>query len=55
MSVTEFLRWAGIGRTTFYAQVRAGKIRLRKLGAKSLIARADAEAWLAALPSTSAT
>lgn len=32
LTVKEFCRRARIGRTLFYALVRAGKIRLRKLG-----------------------
>jgi hypothetical protein len=50
MTVGEFCEWARIGRTTLYAEVKAGRLVLRKAGAKSLILVADAEAWLRSLP-----
>lgn len=50
MSVDEFCRWACIGKTKTYAEVKAGRLQLRKIGAKSIILRADAEAWLRDLP-----
>lgn len=53
MSIDEFLRWSSISRTKLYSEVRAGRIRLRKLGTKSLICRDDADAWLHSLPSAS--
>ena len=49
-TVSEFLEVYAISRTEFYRQVNAGRIRLTKLGTASRIARADAEAWAAALP-----
>lgn len=39
-----------IGRTTLYREVAAGRLRLRKLGVATRIARSDAEAWADALP-----
>lgn len=50
MTVAEFLRRYSIGRTTFYREVAAGRITLRKLGFASRIARADAERWASSLP-----
>lgn len=50
MSVDEFCRWACIGKTKAYSEVKAGRLQLRKIGAKSIIFRADAEAWLRNLP-----
>jgi hypothetical protein len=55
MTVPEFCRWASIGRTKLYAEVKAGRIKLRKIGAKTVILRADGEAWLNALPIASAS
>jgi hypothetical protein len=55
MSVDEFCRWACIGKTKAYAEVKAGRLRLRKIGAKSIVLRADAEAWLRELPTVPAT
>lgn len=34
----------------FYREVAAGRIRLRKMGTATRIAREDMEAWMAALP-----
>lgn len=50
MSVEEFLHWASIGRTKFYQEVNEGRLKLRKIGRKSVITNADAEAWLNNLP-----
>jgi hypothetical protein len=54
MSVDEFCRWACVGKTKAYAEVKSGRLKLRKIGAKSVIVRADAEAWLRALPTVPA-
>lgn len=55
MTVPEFLRWACIGRTKAYAEVKAGRLTLRKIGSKTVILRDDAEAWLRSLPTASTT
>lgn len=54
MSVDEFCRWACVGKTKTYAEAKAGRLILRKIGAKTVILRSDAEAWLRALPTASA-
>lgn len=50
LTVNEFCRWASIGRNTFYNEVKAGRICLRKIGRKSVVTMADAGKWLANLP-----
>ena len=50
LTVDEFCSWAGIGRSKFYNEVKAGRIRVRKIGRKSVVAMADAQAWLESLP-----
>ena len=50
MTVNDFLQRYRIGRTSFYREVNAGHIKLRKFGSASRIARADTEAWAANLP-----
>jgi len=55
MSVSEFCRWASIGRTKMYAEVKTGRITPRKIGAKTIILRSDAEAWLRSLPTVTAS
>ena len=50
MTVGDFLARYSIGRTTFYREVAAKRLKLRKLGTATRIARSDAEAWAAGLP-----
>jgi excisionase family DNA binding protein len=45
-SIDEFCRRYGIGRTTAYAEIAAGRLRRRKVGKRSVITEDDAEAWL---------
>ncbi|MFN0044862.1 MAG: hypothetical protein ACKVOS_00160 [Sphingorhabdus sp.] len=54
MTVSEFLMRYSISRTEFYRQVKAGRVRLTKLGNASRVAKADAETWLASLPTMGA-
>jgi excisionase family DNA binding protein len=46
LTVPEFLRQYSISRTSFYEQVKQGKLRLIKRGRRSLVAKADADAWV---------
>ena len=50
MSVNEFLKWASIGRTKFYDEIASGRLKIRKIGRKSVVSTADAVEWLNALP-----
>ena len=47
MTVGDFTRTYRIGRTSFYREVNAGRLRIVKFGRSTRIARLDAEAWLA--------
>ena len=49
-SVNDFCRWASIGRTAAYAEMKAGRLAARKFGRRTFIALAEAERWLNALP-----
>ncbi|AUN31767.1 excisionase [Niveispirillum cyanobacteriorum] len=49
MSVADFLSSYSIGRTSFYKEVAAGRITIKKIGRRTLIPRAAAEAWLNSL------
>lgn len=49
-TVNEFLEIYKIGRTKFYQEVDSGRLKIRKLGRKTLVLAKDAEAWLNALP-----
>jgi predicted DNA-binding transcriptional regulator AlpA len=50
ITVAEFLARYSIGRTSFYREVAAGRLPIRKFGTATRVARADAEAWAASLP-----
>ena len=54
LSIQEFCRWSGIGRTNVYEQIARGELRARKLGRRTLIPLDEAERWLAHLPCTTA-
>jgi len=49
-SVRQFCTMHAIGRTTFYEQVKCGRLSIRKLGKRTLVLREEAERWLEALP-----
>jgi excisionase family DNA binding protein len=49
-AVREFCARYGICRQTFYDEIKRGRIRARKLGKKTIVMRADADAWAASLP-----
>jgi predicted DNA-binding transcriptional regulator AlpA len=48
--VREFCDAVGIGKSKFYEEVRAGRIRLRKLGGRSVVAVDDARAYIENAP-----
>lgn len=50
-SVRQFCEMHAIGRTTFYEEVKYGRLRIRKLGKRTLVLREEAERWVCALPS----
>lgn len=51
-TVTEFCEAYGIGRTYFYSEVNAGKLKITKLGGGTRVRRTDAESWADSLPTT---
>lgn len=51
-SVSDVLKMVGIGRTKFYALVKSGEIKTRKVGNRTIVLAADLETWLATLPSS---
>ena len=55
ITVDGFCDRYNIGRTTFYAEVKAGRIRLVKMGRKTLIPEPEGERWLASLPTADDT
>lgn len=49
LSVDEFCATHGIGRTTFYAELKAGRIHVVKCGRRTLVPVAEKDAWLGRL------
>jgi excisionase family DNA binding protein len=49
MTLPEFLGRHSISRTAAYREIRDGRLRVTKVGRRTLIARIDADAWLEAL------
>lgn len=46
--VVEFARAVGIGRSAAYEEVRAGRLRVAKVGRRTIVPVAEAQRWLAA-------
>lgn len=51
-SVPEFLQASGLGRGRFYSEVKTGRLRLTKVGRRSLVLADDARAWINSLAAT---
>jgi excisionase family DNA binding protein len=49
MSIKGFCDWGNIGLSTFYKEVTSGRLKVVKVGRKTLVRMSDALAWLAAL------
>lgn len=50
LTVADFCARYSIGRTSLYREANAGRLKLRKFGSATRIAREDAERWAANLP-----
>lgn len=55
LSVRDVTSLARIGRTTVFAEIRAGRLAAKKIGARTIILRSDFDRWLDGLPSKPAT
>ena len=49
-SIEEFCRWAGIGRSLAYKEITAGRLKIKKVGRRTLITAEAAQTWLNGLP-----
>jgi excisionase family DNA binding protein len=49
LSIADFCRLYGVGRTTTYAQIKAGALKARKIGRRTVVPVEAAEAWLISL------
>ena len=50
LTLKDFCDGYRVCRETAYQQIRTGRLRAVKLGRRTLIMRADVEAWAASLP-----
>lgn len=50
LNMREFCHWAAIGRTKAYEEIGSGRLPAIKIGTRTMIPMAAAEAWLAAQP-----
>jgi hypothetical protein len=50
MSIRAFCETFDLGRTSVYAEIRAGRLKIRKVGNRTLIGGDDAEEWWLSLP-----
>lgn len=49
-TIPQLVMNTGVGRSTLYGEISAGRLRIKKVGKRSIILRGDALAWLEALP-----
>ena len=47
VSIPEAARLSGCGRSTLYAEISRGNLKIRKVGRRTIIAMDDLRAWLA--------
>jgi hypothetical protein len=50
MSIIETGRFLGIGRSLTFSEIRAGRLKARKIGRRTIVNREDAVAYLRSLP-----
>lgn len=50
MTIPEAAHASGVGRSTLYAEMAAGRLVARKLGRRTLVMASDLERWLTSLP-----
>jgi hypothetical protein len=48
-TVKQFCADYGVGKTLTYAEIKAGRLRARKVGSKTLILHEDSEGWARSL------
>jgi predicted DNA-binding transcriptional regulator AlpA len=50
LTINAFCATYGIGRSLVYEEIKCGRLQARKVGARTVILRQDAEAWARSLP-----
>jgi excisionase family DNA binding protein len=53
-SIADFCSRYGVGRTTTYEEIKAGRLRIVKAGRRTLVTADAAESWLKNLPAAKA-
>jgi excisionase family DNA binding protein len=51
LSIPDFCKLHGIGRSTTYRIIASGQLKARKIGRRTFIEAEDAQAWRNSLPS----
>jgi excisionase family DNA binding protein len=51
VGIDEAARLIGVGRTLLYREIGEGRLRIRKVGKRTLVPIAELTAWLQRLPS----
>jgi len=54
VGIMDATRLSGVGRSTIFDEIKAGRLKARKAGRRTLILRDDLLAWLNTLPSRDA-
>ncbi len=49
-SIADVVEMSGVCRTVVYGEIKAGRLKARKLGRRTLILVRDFETWLSTLP-----
>lgn len=50
LPILGFCKWANIGRTAVYQEIKNGRLKVRKCGRRTLVPIEEAVAWLNNLP-----
>jgi len=50
LSILDFCKWSGLGRTAAYEELRSGRLRAKKCGRRTIIPKTEASSWLESLP-----
>ncbi|MFU0505848.1 helix-turn-helix domain-containing protein [Pseudaminobacter sp. NGMCC 1.201702] len=55
LTIPDFARRFGVGRSKVYLEIQAGRLKPRKVGTRTIIPVEEARRWLEALPKMGAT
>ena len=51
-SIAEAVKATGIGRTSIFAEIKAGRLHAVKVGSRTIVPIQSLRGWLATMPST---